>query len=648
MGDRVASYLGGNWRKLLLALTAVLGLLVLVGLVRTQFAADRARDEALRLQANTYEVIIRAHALSSSIGRAEAALGRYVISGEKQLGLRYVDEWRQSAAQIDRLATAVSDSPVQTANIIELRRAFRARGEELDDAALYASVKRNMDALGRFYQLRQSAALKRLDTSVERVITYEHGQLVDRTQRARDTLDKSNWITQVLAGFGLLIVFAACLLGWLTVQAMAERAAADAEIETQRARAEELEQAVAAATAELRREAREREEAEAALRQAQKMEAVGQLTGGIAHDFNNMLAVVLGGLELAMRYVKSGRPEAQRHIESAMEGANRAAALTRRLLTFARADAVLPESMEMRTLIDGMSELLDRTLGDAITVRTKDAGLGWHIWVDRHQLENALLNLAVNARDAMDGKGTITIATGGTTLAHGTFPSCAPGDYVTLAVTDTGSGMAPEVLERVFEPFFTTKPVGRGTGLGLSQIFGFVRQAGGEIEIDSTLGKGTSVTIYLPRHVQEAATAVDTPRADAMAPALAESLDILVVEDDPRVLNATLASLAELGHRAHPCDDPGQAAAMLERLGPIDLLVSDVLMPTQSGPELIASLGPRLEGVGVLFVTGYAGEAADAAGFAGHPVLRKPFTISALSRAIADAMAHRDARVAAE
>jgi CheY-like chemotaxis protein len=376
---------------------------------------------------------------------------------------------------------------------------------------------------------------------------------------------------------------------------------------------------------------------------------VGQLTGGIAHDFNNMLAVVLGGLELAKRHLHTGGPDAQQHIENAMEGANRAAALTRRLLAFSRSEPLLPEAVEGGGLIAGMSDLLDRTLGDTVEVRTQDAGNRWTVWVDRHQLENALLNLAVNARDAMEGRGTLTIATGGRTLADQEVGECPAGDYVTISVTDTGCGMSAEVADRVFEPFFTTKPVGKGTGLGLSQIFGFVRQSGGDIAIDTAPGKGTTVTLYLPRHVGEAGSpAADAPTpvtADAPTqitvatdePVPARSFDILVVEDDPRVLGATVGALQELGHRVTSCPDPLAAPTAVAMMPRIDLIISDVLMPGQTGPEMIAELGEQLDGVAVLFVTGFAGE-ADADLFGGRAVLRKPFTMASLGRAVEEAV----------
>jgi signal transduction histidine kinase/CheY-like chemotaxis protein len=431
----------------------------------------------------------------------------------------------------------------------------------------------------------------------------------------------------------MLILVAAVVLGWLTIGVMRERAAARADADVERERSAVLEDAVNEATQALRAQ-------EAKLRQVQKMEAVGQLTGGIAHDFNNMLAVVLGGLELARRTLKSDPQGVGRHLDNATEGAHRAAALTRRLLAFSREEALNPEPLTPIAAIEGMSDLLDRTLGDAITVETSDDGSAWHIWADRHELENTILNLAVNARDAMDGRGRLTIRASARTLAANEIGHCLAGDHVAIAVSDSGCGMAPEVLERVFEPFFTTKPVGKGTGLGLSQIFAFVRQSGGEIAITSVEGKGTTVTLYLPRHVGVGDVAAKTDTAMPSAVPSIRGLGVLVVEDDPRVLNATIGALEELKHRAVPCPDPLDAPRILDDLGPFDLVITDVLMPGQTGPEMITGLLGRRPDLAVLFVTGYAGEGS-AADFGGRPVLRKPFTIAGLERAIADAIADR-------
>jgi signal transduction histidine kinase/CheY-like chemotaxis protein len=615
-----------------LAAMAVLGVGIVVALVLLQSNASQQRDRALTLQSHSYDVMILSRTLSGTIARAEAALGRYVISGDAQVGRDYSEQWDQARVQIDRLDTVTADNPEQQAAIDKLRIAYQRRGGELSVTALSTAYSKDRQAYSRYYEAGKSSSLTEIDHALDTIIETEHTLLDQRTGQAMASISRSNNIATILSIFGGLIVVGAIVLGWLTVGAIEARAAARSEVESERERSALLEEAVTEATLALR-------EQEAKLRQVQKMEAVGQLTGGIAHDFNNMLAVVLGGLELAKRALGGDSEGVRRHLDNATDGAHRAAALTRRLLAFSREEALNPEAIVPTEAIAGMSDLLDRTLGDAITVTSSDDGSGWRIWADRHELENTILNLAVNARDAMEARGRLNVHTSAATLADEEIGHCAAGDYLAIAVSDTGCGMSPEVMERVFEPFFTTKPVGKGTGLGLSQIFAFVRQSGGEVTIKSVPGSGTDVTLYLPRYASVAEAAAPavaaTPAPDAAA---ISGLGVLVVEDDSRVLNATVGALEELGHRVVPCPDPLDAPRMLDDLGPFDLVVSDVLMPGQTGPEMIAGLLDRRPDLAVLFVTGFAGEGS-AADFGGRPVLRKPFTIAGLERAIVDAMA---------
>lgn len=631
-------------RTILLAIVGALCIAVAASLILSVQRAGKQRDDALRWQSHSYEVMIAARSLSNATDRAEAALGRYVISAETRDGVIFSDSWRLAGSQIDRLSRFIRDNPAQLRRLGEIRDAYRRRGDELARIAYHVQRREYREAYAFFGAARETEALVALEGALDRFIAAERTLLRDRTASAQTSVARSTSVTQVLLALGLVLAIAAAMLGWLMLRAWRESSMAQAEADAERARAGTLEAAVAAATADLRREASEREAAEAKLNQMQKMEAVGQLTGGIAHDFNNMLAVVIGGIELAKRRLSEGGAEADRHLDNAMEGAERAAALTRRLLAFARAEALDPQPLDPGDVIGGMRDLLDRTIGEAIDIETADESAGWRLCVDRHQLENAILNLAVNARDAMDGRGTITLTAHQTTLAAGEIGGCAAGDYVALSVADTGCGMTPEVRARVFEPFFTTKPPGKGTGLGLSQIFGFVRQSDGEIDLESEPGAGTRFTLYLPRYL-EAGDTVPTPmRVGTAAPRDTDALDILLVEDDPRVLAATMGALVELGHRVTPCDDPLRVPAVLEGLDRVDLIVSDVLMPGQTGPEMIAALAGRIDDIGILYVTGFSGEETDAARFGGHPVLRKPFTMAALETAIADALSRRDAR----
>ena len=629
-GAKPRGGLAGAWRTITLVVVALLGVAVLVALVTTLGEANRERDRALRLQSHSYDVMVLARTLSGTIARSEASLGRYVISGDKQLGRLYQDDWRRAGDQIERLDELTWDSPEQQRRIGRLRVAYGTRGNELSLTALSTAYGKNNQALSRYYAAGRAPVLAEMDELLDEIIRRERTLLGGRTAEAMATVQRSTRLARVLSVFGALLALGAIVLGWMTLKAIHDRALAEADAEEERERAEDLARAVTEATDALRIQ-------EARLRQVQKMEAVGQLTGGIAHDFNNMLAVVIGGLELARRGVATGSPEVVRHIDSAAEGAARAAQLTRRLLAFAREEAINPEPLAMGALLSGMRDLLDRTLGDGVVVEFTDDSRGWHLRADRVQLENTVLNLAVNARDAMDARGVLTIAAGAMTLAAGERDECAAGDYLTLAVTDTGCGMTPEVIERAFEPFFTTKAVGKGTGLGLSQIFGFVRQQGGDIAIASTPGSGSTVTLYLPRDTA-AAPALELVEAPTPAPGPRGPLTVLVVEDDPRVLAATVGALEELGHTVVSCDDPLAAPSVLATRA-FDLIVTDVLMPSCTGPEMIAGLDPRHAHVGVLYVTGFAGEAGEVADFGGRHVLRKPYTLVGLERAIAEAMA---------
>ncbi|KTW06169.1 kinase [Sphingomonas sanguinis] len=628
---------GSRWHTLALIAVALAGAVTLVMLILTLGHANRERDIALERQRHSYDVMILARTLAGTIARSEASLGRYVISGDSKLGQIYSDEWTLAGAQLDRLDILVEDRAQQRL-IDQLRAAYGVRGKELSTIALSTTYHRNRQAYALYYQAGQAKALLRIGRTLDALIDGERVLLDQRSAAARDSVLHANRIAGALAVLVIGLVLGGILLGWLILRAVGERAEAHAEARAERARAEELADAVEAATQELKVQ-------EAKLRQAQKMDALGQLTGGIAHDFNNMLAVVLGGLELARR---SGNDEdVHRHLESATEGAHRAAALTRRLLMFSREEALAPQCLTPRQLVADMRDMLDRTLGDGVKVTVEDATSDWMLFGDRTQMENAILNLAVNARDAMDGRGELTIRTAEAQVGADTLPRGGAGDYVLLSVTDTGEGMPPEVVERVFEPFFTTKPAGKGTGLGLSQIFGLVGQMGGDVTIQTAPGEGTTVSLYFPRHIARPVAAAVEP--DAPAPDVAEdmgALRILLVEDDPRVLAATMEALGELGHDPIACGDPREAEGLLARHPGIRLIVSDVLMPHLTGPELIAALRPRHPDVAVLFVTGFAGD-AQATGFEGHEVLRKPFTLAGLERAVAAALKRTEGLVCA-
>ncbi|MET0270740.1 MAG: ATP-binding protein [Sphingomonas sp.] len=635
----------GAWQRRLASAAALVAAVLLVALVVLVAISGRERDRALLRERHSYDVMLVTRQLDASIARSEAMLGRFVISGEKRVGVMYYDEWRKAGRQLRRLDELTRDNPAQALLVADLRQLYRRRGAELAAPATRTVYKQGWTALSMYYRAGKAESIARIDSLLTQIAANERGLLDARADQATLTVNRASYFTALLSAIGLLLVLSAAALGWTTVQALAQRARARLDARAEADRAGSLELAVAERTRELREanamlraEGETRAAAEAQLRQVQKMEAVGQLTGGIAHDFNNMLAVVVGGLDLARRRLEQEAGEVGRHIDHAMEGANRAAALTRRLLAFARAEPLLPEGVEPGRLIAGMSDLLDRTLGERIVVETRIAGGGWNVWCDPHQLENAILNLTVNARDAMAEEGRLVIATDNVTLRDGEAGEAKAGDYVRIAVTDEGAGMTRAVMDRVFEPFFTTKPTGKGTGLGLSQIFGFVRQSDGEITIDSTVGRGTTVSLYLPRFAGMIASP-HAPAAMAAPPHAAAGAAVLVVEDDPRVRQATVGALVELGYAPVACADGAEALALLDRRDDIALVVTDVVMPEMTGPELVARMARRHPRLPVLYVTGYVGEAADATVLAGHEVLRKPFTVSGLERAVATALA---------
>jgi len=391
---------------------------------------------------------------------------------------------------------------------------------------------------------------------------------------------------------------------------------------------------------ELGNEIQTREKAESQIRQMQKMEAVGQLTGGIAHDFNNMLAVILSAMNLAQRKLKRGEHDIEKFVEAATDAATRAANLTSRLLAFSRLQPLAPQVVDANRLVTGMSDLLRRALGEGIRIETVLAGGLWKTHADPSQIENAILNLAVNARDAMDNEGKLTIETANSHLDDAyaaTHAEVTSGQYVMIAVTDTGAGMAPEVIAKAFEPFFTTKPVNKGTGLGFSQVFGFVKQSGGHVKIYSEPGEGTTIKIYLPRFFgpEEPAVAVGHGKSAAKA-----TETILVVEDDARVRAATTDAMRELGYTVIHAASGEEALQKLAATSDVALLFTDIVMPVMNGRKLAEQAVARQPGLKVVFTTGFTRNAVVHNGVLDHDVhfLAKPFTIEQLAAKLRDVL----------
>jgi signal transduction histidine kinase/ActR/RegA family two-component response regulator len=636
-----------DWRRGGAALVGLVMALVLVAMVFAVKFADDARERALAAERQASQVALLVRNVSANVSRADAALARFTLDEDvKGSGNVYASAWQLAGYQIDQLKALEKRNPEQLARVREAQSLYQQHGGELALAARAALARQGDTGISYFYASAKSGTGKALDDKLEEIIRAERQSQADRIQESQLFAAQADQLTSYLSWLGILVGVGAIILGVIAFQSLRENAAARKQIESEAERAEVLEQAVRERTQELwdanqalKAEAAEREAAEAQLRQVQKMEAVGQLTGGIAHDFNNMLAVVVGGIDLALRRLNGPRREVMMHLNNAMEGATRAAALTRRLLSFARSEPLLPERVDPAELIRGMSDLLDRTLGERIRIDVELTGGTWPTYVDPHQLENAIVNLAVNARDAMDGEGQMRITAENVTLGANQVGDVRAGDYVKISVADTGCGMAPDVIERAFEPFFTTKPVGKGTGLGLSQIFGFAHESGGEVGIESQLGKGTTVSIYLPRTeavapVRLHSAAQRTDSADVHVP----GARILLVEDDPRVRSATVGALEDLDYDPVACAG-GAEAIELFNAQTFDLVITDVIMPEMSGPELIRYLksnSPR--DFAVLFVTGYVGE-GETDDLRGYELLRKPFTVGALASAVAAALA---------
>ncbi len=401
---------------------------------------------------------------------------------------------------------------------------------------------------------------------------------------------------------------------------------------------------LAEANAKLRAEAAERERIEETLRQSQKMEAIGQLTGGLAHDFNNLLTGITGSLEMLQHRLAQGRlTDFDRYITAAQGAAKRAAALTHRLLAFSRRQTLAPKPTDINRLVTGMAELIQRTVGPEIAVEVVAAGGLWNTLIDPNQLENALLNLCINARDAMPGGGQLTIETGNRWLdIHAARDhDLPPGQYVSLSVSDTGTGMASEVARRAFDPFFTTKPIGMGTGLGLSMIYGFMRQSGGQARIYSEPGQGTMVGLYFARHLGKTESVEDM--AEPGGPPRAEQGEtVLVVDDEPTVRMLVSDVLQDLGYAAIEAVDGAGGLRVLQSDARIDLLVTDVGLPGGMNGRQVADAGRALRPhLKVLFITGYAENAVLSHGHLdpGMHVMTKPFPLEALASRIRELIA---------
>ena len=571
---------------------------------------------------DTLDVQDRLWSVLSHLQDAETGQRGYLLTGRAEYLEPYDAAVAELGSELGKLAEAVADDPQQRDRLRELRRVAGWRQD-----VLRATIERyrSGDTAGAIAMLRQGAG-KRLMDDARRVIatmrSAEQARLAGREAIART---EAVLVKAALGACGLAIVLVAAFAIQDSRKRLRESIRAREQVED--------------ANVRLTEEMSERKAAEGQVRQMQKMESIGQLTGGIAHDFNNMLAIVIGSLDLARRRFDTDPHKAKQSIDNAGEGARRAAQLTARLLAFSRQQPLEPSPVDANKLVGGMSELLRRTIGEQVAIETVLAGGLWPAHIDPSQLENAIINLAVNARDAMPDGGKLTIETNNTHLDDSyaaQHDEVEPGQYIVICVTDTGTGMPPHVVERAFDPFYTTKGVGKGTGLGLSQVFGFVKQSGGHLKIYSEPDQGTTVKLYLPRHFGRAA---DTEGAADAADPLPRARDgeiILVVEDEERVRHMSVDALRSLGYTVVQASDGAQALAVLQIQPRVDLLFTDVVMPGMTGRQLADAARRQRPELQVLFTTGYTRNAVVHNGVLdpGVAFLSKPFAIDQLARKI--------------
>ena len=555
--------------------------------------------------------------LLSRIQAAESSQRGFMLSQHRAFLAPYEDfraHWRE---EVDALRQEVRDNPAQKGAARRLERLIEDR-LFLMRAGIDRRQRGEIISPADFETGRM--AMDRLRAEIAAMKAREAKLLSERTRNANRLSTMVSLGMAVSAALVTLLGLMALLTAW------------------RRGReASENERALSQANARLIAEARDRAAAQAQVRQMQKMESLGQLTGGIAHDFNNMLAIVIGSLDIVRRRLA---PETDgrvlRSIDNAAEGAQRAAQLTARLLAFSRQQPLDPQPTDVNRLVGGMSDMLHRTLGETVRLETVLAAGLWQAHIDSGQLEAAILNLCVNARDAMPGGGRLTVETANAHLDDAYVlhhRDVEPGQYVMVSVTDSGAGMTPDIVERAFEPFFTTKGVGRGTGLGLSQVFGFTKQSRGHVKIYSEQGQGSIVKLYLPRHYGETIATGPAPTDPLTLPRARADEVILVVEDEERVRHMSVASLQELGYAIVQASDGEEALELLGQAKRIDMLFTDVVMPGINGRILADRARLARPDLRVLYTTGYTRNAIVHNGVLdpGVSFLPKPFTLDQLA-----------------
>ena len=563
--------------------------------------------------------------LLQTVVDAETGQRGYLLTGDP----RYLQPYKLAAGQVaadiaalERSAGA-SQSPRQAFDT--LTTTVTAKMTELNTTIVLYRAGNQANAIA---VVHSNLGIDKMDAIRGQIATLTHREDA-RIAVLDQRLASYAALLRIIVVVTSVVLFAtAALIIWYLLRALGETAAAAA--------------AVRHANAEILLQTRQREQAETQLRQIQKMESLGQLAGGLAHDLNNMLAVIIGSLAVFKRRYDRGETSLARYIEAAEEAAGNAATVTQRMLAFSRQQSLAPRYLDVNRFVSSTSELLRHAMGGSVALETVLAGGLWPVFADSNQLENALLNLAINARDAMPDGGRLTIETSNAHLDDAyaaANPECRAGQYVLVAITDTGNGMKPEIMARAFDPFFTTKGVGKGTGLGLSQVYGFVKQSNGHIKIYSEIGQGTTMKVYLPRHI--GAAAPDQPaRLAASLPMGEAGTVILVVDDEAPVRQVTAETLRELGYTVLEAASGAEALPLLDAHPDIAVLLTDVMMPQMNGRQLAEAAGRRRPGLRVLFASGYTRNAVVHNGIIdpGVHLLSKPFTIDELARKLRDVL----------
>ena len=589
-------------------------LLIACGLVTFATISSERADKWVNHTQQVRQAIIQ---LYSDVRDAESGQRGALLTHDPRYLHPYELARQNLAATESLLASLVADNPSQVALYAKLRPLVDQKMGELEHTLQMQTDRDDGSALGVVKTGVGLELMEEIQALTRQMDRNEASLLEQRLQASRRTR---------------ALLLAATLFAVLIAAGVAYRVHREGA---------SRQRAIFEKNLALEDQIRQREAVEMRLRQVQKMEALGQLTGGIAHDFNNMLAIIVGNLEMSLRHLGKTDERLKDLVSRALTAAMRGADLTKSLLAFSRMQPLRPKSVDVNDCVRSMLMILQRTLGEDIQIETTlTAGL-WRVFIDRPQLESALLNLAVNSRDAMNGKGRLVIETSNTYLDQAfanTHIEVTPGQYVMLAVTDSGSGMPPDVVRRAFDPFFTTKEAGQGTGLGLSQVHGFIKQSKGHVQLYSEVGIGTTVKLYLPRSSAQQDAEVF---AETMVFALNTSKKILVVEDDPEVRHFVVACVNELGYTALDAESADAAQQKLASHPDIALLLTDVVMPGKNGRQLVEAVRPFYPKLRVLYMTGYPRDAIVHNGILDRDVrvISKPFSMQELARELKSAFA---------